>query len=404
MTQRQILLAEQTITQEDLRELIQWLETNPWLTQGPLVREFEDQWSCWLGTRYTTYVNSGSSADLLMYSALLASGRLKNKRVVVPAVSWATTVAPAIQLGFEPIMCEADWHTFGVDLNHLEDLLKQHGPAAVIVVHVLGVPNDMEGLLDLKERYGFMLMEDACASTGSRYDGRPVGTFGDLSAFSAFYGHHISTIEGGMVCTSDEELHDLLLHLRSHGWAKDVARDKEERQARAHGALEFNRPFTFYYPGFNFRSTDLNARIGLSQLKRINNVVERRIENHKIYQSRFLDAGFHCQTTQRGTICSISFSALADSMEHRERIGAALRAHDIETRPLGGGNMSRQPFWADRYGSAVFPVADRIHTTSFQLPNHPRLTPEDIDFVCGVVLSVPRETAAAPLAAGTRGV
>jgi len=383
------LLAEQTIDQNDLQDLIEWLQTNPWLTQGSLVREFESRWACWLGTRYATFVNSGSSANLLMYDALLLSGRLRNRKVIVPAVSWATTVAPAIQLGFEPILCEADWHTFGLDLNHLEALLKAHDPAAVILVHVLGVPNEMEPLLELKERFNFILMEDACAATGSRYDGQLVGTFGEMSSFSFYYGHHFSTIEGGMVCTSDEELHDILLQIRGHGWPKDLAPKKEEQKARHYQILPFNRPFTFYYPGFNVRSTDLNARLGLSQLKKADTVIKRRIENHEIYQSRFLSAPrFHCQRNDRATICSISFTALAPTASHRDRIAGALKANHIETRPLGGGNMSRQPFWSERYGVTVFPVADRIHTTGFQLPNHPGLSPEDINYICDIVLAV----------------
>ena len=124
------------------------------------------------------FVNSGSSANLLMYAALLARTNLPNRKVIVPAVSWATTVAPAIQLGFEPILCEADAETFGLDLDHLEKLLEEHQPAAVILVHVLGVPNDMHGVMSLKERFGFTLMEDCCAAHGSRFDGRKVGTFG----------------------------------------------------------------------------------------------------------------------------------------------------------------------------------------------------------------------------------
>src|SRR6267143_2602400 len=198
---RRYLLAEQTITQADLDELSTWLRSNPWLTQGELTREFEGRWAAWLGVEYATYVNSGSSANLLMYYALLLSGRLGKNRVVVPAVSWATTVAPAIQLGYEPLMCEADWHTFGLDANSLEDLLKEHRPAAVAIVHVLGVPNDIETLLRLQKRYEFVLLEDACAATGSRYDGRMVGTFGAMATFSFFFGHHLSTIEGGMICT-----------------------------------------------------------------------------------------------------------------------------------------------------------------------------------------------------------
>lgn len=384
------LLAEATIDQKDLQELAAWLQTNPWLTQGPLVREFEQRWADWLGVRYSVFVNSGSSANLLMYYALLLSGRLSNQKVIVPAISWATTVAPAIQLGFEPIMCDADPATFGFDLDQLERLLRQHQPAAVILVHVLGVPNNMGPLLRLKEQYGFILMEDACAAHGSRYDGRLVGTFGDLSTFSFYFGHHISTIEGGMICTGDEQLHDILLHIRSHGWAKDLAPEKEEQLAREREVVEFNRPFTFYYPGFNVRSSDLNARIGISQMKKLDWAVSRRVENHRTYQSRFFNApGFQCQQNSRGTISSISFAALASSQEHRELIGRALRAERIETRPIGGGNMSRQFFWQDRYGSQVFPVADRVHLHGFQLPNHPYLTPEDVNHICDVTLSVP---------------
>jgi CDP-6-deoxy-D-xylo-4-hexulose-3-dehydrase len=325
----------------------------------------------------------------MMYYALLVSGRLHNKKVIVPSIAWATTVAPAIQLGFEPIMCEADPNNFGFDMDYQEKLLKEHNPGAVILVHVLGVPNHMERLIQLKDQYGFLLMEDACAALGSRYDNKLVGTFGDLSSFSLYYGHHLSTIEGGFVCTNDEELHDILLYIRSHGWPKDLPLEKEEAQARAHEVINFNRRFTFYYPGFNFRSTDLNAKIGLSQMNKIDYVMARRIENHNIYQSRFLEApGFGCQVNHRAAICSISFAALAESQEHRERIAKVLTEKHIETRPLGGGNMSRQPFWSTRYGITVFPVADRIHTTSFQLPNHPKLSPEDIHYICDTVLAV----------------
>jgi CDP-6-deoxy-D-xylo-4-hexulose-3-dehydrase len=381
-------LAGETINRADLKELIDWLQTNPWLTQGPLTQEFEQGWASWLDVKYSTYVNSGSSANLLMYYALMLSGKLRNDRVVVPAVSWATTVAPLIQLGFEPLMCEADARTFGLDLNQLEDLLKQHRPAVVAIVHVLGVPNEMEGLLKLRDRYEFILLEDSCAAMGSRYDGRLVGTFGEMSTFSFFYGHHLSTIEGGMICTSDEKLHDILLHIRSHGWARNLAPDKEVQLAREAGALEFNRPFTFYYPGFNVRSTDLNAKIGLSQLRRADEVVRRRVENHLRYQTRFQGAGWRCQTNGRAVICSISFAALARSQAHRDRVATVLRAKRIETRPLGGGNMSRQPFWSTRFGTTMFPVADQVHTTAFQLPNHPQLSLSDIDFVSDTVLAV----------------
>lgn len=387
---RRYLLAEKTIDEEDIAALIDWLQTNPWLTQGALVREFEGEWSRWLNRKHSLFVNSGSSANLLMYDAALLSGRLKNRKVAVPAVSWATTVAPAIQLGLEPILCEADWQTFGLDLDHLERICREHAPSAVIMVHTLGVPGPMDDLQALKEKYGFLLMEDTCPATGSSYDGRHVGTFGEMASFSFYFGHHISTIEGGMVSTDDEELYDILLLLRSHGWAKDLDPDKEEALAGARSVTNFNRPFTFYVPGFNVRSTDLNARIGLLQMNKIDRVVARRIENQQIYEQRFDGAGaFHFPSNDRGVTCSISFVALAASPAHRDAIGQALAANLIETRPLGGGNMSRQPFWLDRYGSHDYPVADAIHHRSFMLPNHPHLSREDIDFICNTVLAVP---------------
>ena len=381
------LLADRTISNAELDALADWLRTHPWLTMGALTGEFERAWAAWLGTRHAVFVNSGSSANLLMYAALLESGRLRNRKVVVPAVAWATTLAPAMQLGFEPILCDADASTFGLDLEHLERLLVAHEPGCVIAVHTLGVPNDMERLLALQARHGFRLMEDACPAFGSRFDGRLVGTFGDLSSFSTYYGHHLSTIEGGVVCTNDEDLADLLLMLRSHGWGKDLRSEKEAALAHAHGVLEFNRRFTFYVPGFNVRPTDLQAKIGLAQLETAAAVVARRVENHRVYQER-LGTKLVVQRNPRATIASISFAALARSVEHRDRIGQALAAAHIETRPLGGGSMGRQPFFTARYGVQALPMADRVHDLAFHLPNHPTLTTADIHHICDVVLGV----------------
>jgi CDP-6-deoxy-D-xylo-4-hexulose-3-dehydrase len=298
-------------------------------------------------------------------------------------------VAPAIQLGFEPIMCEADWATFGLDIEHLEALCDEHDPGAVIVVQTLGVPGKMDALLALKAKYGFALMEDACPATGSTFHGKKVGSFGDMASFSFYFGHHLSTIEGGMISTDDERLHEILLHIRSHGWAKDLTPDKEASLAAAHGALPFNRIFTFYYPGFNVRATDLQARIGLSQMRKADAVCARRVENQRRYEQRFAAAPqFHVPHNSEGVTCSISFVALAATPEHRDRIGQTLRDHHIETRPLGGGSMSRQPFWSDRYGAHAYPVADAIHERSFMLPNNPDISQADVDRIADLVLSV----------------
>ena len=187
-------LAEDTIDKNDINALIEWLKTYPRLTKGELTLKFEKKWSDWLGKKYSVFCNSGSSANLLMYYALLLSGVLKNKKIIVPSVGWVTTIAPAIQFGFEPIMCEADKDTFGLDLKHLEELLQKHNPSAVIMVQVLGVPHKMDELMALKEKYGFILLEDACAAMGASYHGKRVGSFGDMSSASLYFGHQISTI------------------------------------------------------------------------------------------------------------------------------------------------------------------------------------------------------------------
>ena len=171
-------LAEDTIDEKDIDHLIDWLRTYPRLTKGPVTLEFEEKWSQWLGSKHSVFCNSGSSANLLMYSVLKESGHLKNMKVIVPSVGWVTTIAPAIQLGMEPVMCEADKETFALDLNHLEALIGQHQPSAVVLVQVLGVPAKMDDLLAMKDQHGFILLEDTCAAIGSKYQSGVTGLFG----------------------------------------------------------------------------------------------------------------------------------------------------------------------------------------------------------------------------------
>lgn len=379
-------LAEDTIDDQEIDNLIGWLKTRPRLTKDKLTLQFEEKWNRWLGVRRSIFCNSGSSANLLMYYALLRSDRLKNRKIVVPSVGWATTIAPAMQFGFEPIMCEADPDTFGLDLAHLESLLKRHKPGAVIMAQVLGVPHKMNELLALKKRYGFFLLEDACAALGATYDGKKVGAFGDMSSCSFYYGHQMSTIEGGMVSTNDKGLADLALMLRSHGWSKDLDRPTHEALVKRHKIRDFHAPFVFYELGFNLRSTDLNAFIGLGQLDKLDQMTSMRQRNHVLYRRR-LEKRFTVQKAPTGsTVSSISFGLLAEDTAQRESIVKALVANGIETRIFSAGNLGLHPFWYSRYGKGSFPMADRIHHTGLFLPNNPSLTPKDVEFIADVVL------------------
>lgn len=381
-------LAEDTINNRDIDQLIAWLKTYPRLTKGKVTVEYEQKWSEWLGTPYSVFCNSGSSANLLMVYALLVSGKLKNKKIIVPSVGWVTSISPAMQFGFEPIMCEADPDTFGLDLNHLEELLKKHNPHTVLMVQVLGVPHKMDALMALKEKYGFYLLEDACAAIGASYRGRKVGTFGDMSSFSSYFGHQFSTIEGGLVSTNDKKFYDLLVMLRSHGWSKDLDAATHQQYIADYQIDDFHSPFVFYIPGFNLRSTDLNAFIGLGQVDKLDWIVQRRSENHKRYQE-LLGGRLKTQSCDpESTICSISFGALAANTEERRAIVSALRGNGIETRIFSAGNLGLHPFWYECYGKFSAPIADRIHHCGFFLPNHPSLSLEQVDFVSKVVLGV----------------
>mgnify|MGYP003624185915 CR=1 FL=1 len=378
-------LAMETISNDDIDALCEWLKSYPKLTKGDLTLEYEKQWAEYIGTKYAVYCNSGSSANLLMIYAAHVSGMMKNNKIAVPSVGWVTTIAPAIQFGLEPIMLGADKETFGMDLDQLEELCKTDPPGAVIYVQVLGVPHYKERLMVLKETYGFVLLEDSCAALGSEYsDGTMVGQIGDMSSFSFYFGHQLSSIEGGMVNTDNKELYDMMMMLRSHGWGKDLDTETYDGLIEKHGVDDFHKPFTFFVPGFNFRSTDLQAFLGLKQMEKAKWVAQRRYENHLRY-ARNLEGYVQYQNWRGHKPVSISFGALANSTEHRQEIINRLVEKKVETRIFSAGNLGRHPFWVERYGRFDDEMSNKIHEQGFFVPNYPELTNDDIDFICKVI-------------------
>lgn len=387
MTDYKYPLVANTIDTEEFKKLSEWIATCPRVTIGPLTEQFEEKWSRWLGRNYSIFCNSGSSANLLMVAALLESGRLENnKKVVVPSAAWITSIAPFIQLGFEPIMCNADPNNFGLEPEYLEHLLKEHSPSVVMMVHVLGVPCDMDRIMALKQKYGFILLEDACAAAGSSYKGRKVGTFGDMASISTYYGHQFSTIEGGLVSTDDKKLYNLLLQLRSHGWIRGLDEKSRKALLDKHEIEDIGTDFVFTSPGFNVRPTDLQGFIGLGQIDKMDWLIKRRFANHLLYKkiiSKSLNVAMFDNTS---TICSIHFCALAQTHKERNHIIKILEANSIETRPFTSGNQGLQPYWFTRYGKFNDTVASNLYHCGFFLPNHPSLSEDDIRHICSEVI------------------
>ncbi|NSY38417.1 DegT/DnrJ/EryC1/StrS aminotransferase family protein [Leisingera sp. ANG59] len=380
-----VTLAEDTISQAELEATADWMLAGNRLTKDKLTVEFEREFADWMGCNHAVFVNSGSSANLLMIYAAKEAGRLRNNKVIAPAVSWVTTVSPLMQLGFDVRLCDCDPDNLGLDLNHLEELCRTEAPSMLILVHVLGHANHMKEIQEICDRYGILLLEDSCEALGSTFGDRKLGCHGAAGSFSFYYGHHISTIEGGMVVTDDPELHQVMLSLRSHGWSRDLDPQRRERLKSQHKIDEFRNFYTFYHAGFNLRSTDLQAFIGRMQLKKLDGICAVRAQNFDCYAEAL--TGFYKQTSDTGLLSSFAYGTL---VENRMEVFETLKAHQIECRPLICGNIARHPFWVREYGEQILPNADLVHEYGIYLPNHHNLSRADASRVASVFASVAR--------------
>jgi CDP-6-deoxy-D-xylo-4-hexulose-3-dehydrase len=377
-----IKLVKDTINFDDISNLIEWLKTNPRLTKGNLTVEFEKKWSEWLGVKYSVFVNSGSSANLAGIYSLILSERMRNKKIIVPAVSWVTTVTPAIQLGLDPIMCDCDEDNLGLNINHLKQIIKDENPSAIILVHVLGIPNHLDEIITLCKENDIHLIEDTCESIGSMYDNKKLGTFGDLSTFSFYFGHHMSTIEGGMISTDDEDLYHILLSIRSHGWDRDLPQKKQEKLREKYNINNFRALYTFYYPGFNLRATDLQAFIGLDQLKKLDMIVENRNKNFLRYKNEIKNPEWNIQEPKGSFVSNFSFPIITKNIS---KLVEELTNNNIECRPLICGSINEHPFWYERYGHSDLPKSKRVHEYGLYLPNNHEMTEEELNKVIKIV-------------------
>lgn len=386
MTNAPIKLADNTLEKEELLRLAEWIGTDPQLTKGPLTEEFEAQFAEWMGCDHAVMVNSGSSANMIMVYALMQSGRLRNDKIIAPAISWVTTVTPGMQLGLETLLCDCDHTTLGMDPAHFEQLCEEHRPSMAILVHVLGHANRMAELQAIADRYDVILIEDSCEAFGTVHQGKKLGTLGASGSFSFYYGHQMSTIEGGMVVMQDRELKNIAKSLRAHGWARDIDPELRASLEQKHDINELRSLYTFYYPGFNCRSSDLNAFLGISQLKKADDVTRVRQNNFAQY-AELLGSDYWMQTSEYDELASFAFGTV---VENPTEVYHHLRSKQVETRPLICGNIGRQPFWVERYGETRLTNADVIHDHGLYLPNHAGLSAEDVERVCAAFREVAR--------------
>lgn len=382
-----IKLVSDTIDREDINALIDWLKQDPIpkLTKGELTSELEKRWAKKVGTKYSVFVNSGSSAILLLLAALKEQGVFsKNKKIAVPSLSWLTDVSSPIQLGLNPVLVDCNLEDLSVDLEHLERVFIKEKPAAMILVHVLGFVPKMNELVNLCRKYGVLIVEDVCESMGSKYKGKHLGSSNMTvgSVYSTYFGHHISTIEGGFVNCNDTELYHLLLSLRSHGWDRDLPKNIQKTWRSGHEIDDFDALYTFYYPGFNLRSTDLQAFLGLRQIEKLESFAEKRQKNFEIYYELINGNMLDLQHRKGDFISNFAYPVVH---YRRDEIVKALKKIGVEVRPLIAGSMAEKPFWKGK--KPKMPNCELINKFGFYLPNHQDLSREDIASICDIVNS-----------------
>ena len=379
-----IQLVSDTIDRDDIDSLIKWLQQDPIprLTKGNLTKQLESKWAEKIGTKYSVYVNSGSSAILLTLAALKESGRLKNNKIIVPGLSWATDVSSPMLLGLDPIMCDCNLYDLSCDLKHLETLFSNESPAALILVSPLGLVPKMKQVLELCKKYDVMLLEDVCESMGSKYQDKYLGSFGFASFFSMYFGHHLSTIEGGFINTNDEEFYHMLLMMRSHGWDRDLPESKQIELREEYNCTKFDALYNFYVPGFNLRATDLQAFIGLRSIKKLNDYSILRNDNFNQYIDLLNKNKLKLKQRTGDLISSFSIPYVS---RNRNKIVNALIKHNIEVRPLIAGNMANKPMWTERYEKVKLTNCEMLDQYGFYLPNHQDLTSSDIQKVAKII-------------------
>jgi len=305
---------------------------------------------------------------------------------VVPTLSWSTDLAPVIQLGLKPILCDCNMVDLSIDIGHFERIIEEERPEALILVSVLGLVPQMDKILELCKANNIVLLEDSCESLGSKFQENKIGNFGIMSSFSTYFGHHISTIEGGMICTSNKKTYNILKSIRSHGWDRDLDEDYKKSLRDKYKIGEFESLYKFYHCGFNLRSTDLQAFIGLGQLDKLDSIIKARNKNYDLYRN-LLKNDFW-EPPKSNNSYYISNFAYPVISPKRKKIVDALKKNDIAVRPLICGSLEKQPFWQRNSSKIVLKNADIVDKYGLYLPNNHQISQKEIEQICGIINEV----------------
>jgi len=386
---------ESNVTRSDLDNLISFLSQDdiPRLTNGPKVVEFEQKWSDWLGVENSVFVNSGSSANqltMLSIKHLYGAGE-----IILSPLNWISDVSAVIQNGFKPVFVDINYHNLALNENLILQKINKN-TRAILLTHILGLNGLTDTILNICKENNILLIEDVCESHGTTHNGQLVGSFGDVSNFSFFYAHHITTIEGGMVCTNNEEIYQHSRIFRSHGMLRECTNESIKNKYHEEYPT-VNKDFFFVNPAYNMRSTEINAVLGLNQIHRLNGDIKKRRDNFNYFISHLDKEKYYTKFelegnsnyafvvifNQRDYDIVEDYGLIVEQQDKRDALEQLLRDNKIEFRRglSGGGNQLRQPYIQNNYNFDLneFPVVEHIHQFSWYIGNYPSLERHKID-------------------------
>ena len=385
-------LMRNNILREDLDAVIAHLkQDDPILTHGVNVRAFEDEWSKWLGVKFSVLVNSGASANLLTM-AILKIRHPEGGEVIVPPLTWISDIASVLQNGFTPVFVDIDPQSLAMDPKQV---LAKITPKtrAVFLTHVQGFDGLTNELIEELEKKKIPLIEDVCESHGATHEGKKCGSFGWISNFSFYYAHHMSTIEGGMVCTDDPLVYQHVRMLRSHGMVRE-ANDEAIRERYKSENPELNPDFIFAFPAYNMRNTEIGGILGRNQLKRLDANVKRRTDNLLRFLNQIDPKKYKTDFKLEGS-SNYAFNLILREPDEAfaQRLMAKMREAGVEFRrgSAGGGNQIRQPYLkgvVPENHHKNFPQVEYVHFFGFYIGNFPDLRNDEVDAICDILNSV----------------
>ena len=362
-------LQENALSKEDLRSLSKYILKTDKLTQGKEVEKFERQFSKWNNSKYSILVNSGSSANLLIINTAKQLFNWKdNDEIIVPSLTWPTTVNPVFQANLKPIFIDTNFNDLSLNYEELKKKINKK-TRAIFLAHILGFPANIKKINKIIKGKKIKILEDCCESIGAKVGEKKVGNFGLAGSFSFYWGHHMTSIEGGMISTNNLKFYNLCKMKRSHGFARDLDKRMHHKLKKNYSDIDFN--FLFLTDGFNLRSTNLNAFLGIRQLKRLNNFISLRNKNYKQFINcikKYKKYFYAIKIQNLNSISSFALPFIFKEKKYLEKFKFLLKKHKVEFRSLIAGDLTKQPYLT-KYKKRN-PSSEIIHNNGIYIGNN----------------------------------